>query len=388
MLGLFLLSFDESFCHPIIAKYRPRTDADLIQVQIISRHGARTPLHKSVRIPNVWECHNSESTSHSHNFSRALHVSVSHGKSVFLGNCHFGQLLGKGVAELKKLGQYLRNVYVDQLKFLPSKFDPSICKFRSTNTIRTIHSQISIFTGLYPGNYSLTIETADKKYDPWRRTSGICPRFHKIYKELMGGSEWVASGLQNDDLMNSLSKSLVTKWSSTNDAMTSTLCQGFDLPPEVDAKVVDEAIALKARQMQFIYSHDQIFPLFSSFPAAEILNAMLSRVNGKSRTRFVHWSAHDGNILSLLGYLGYSDGKWPPYGSFIAIELYRFRKIQQFFVQFRYNGRLMRIPRFSYSRVIPLDDFAKFVRNYMPRLVEDCEFNSTDFNIKDLFTSA
>lgn len=382
MFFLFFTSFDSHNCMPKITEYLPRTDADLIQVQVVTRHGARTPLHLSKEISNIWECQNSELNSNTGVNTGPIHVSVSFGRSYFLGNCHFSQLLETGVEGLKEVGRYLRKVYVEKIKFLPSSYDSSVCYFRTTDTLRTIHSQMSLFRGLYPGTEKLEIHTADKIIDPWKQPVHLCPTIAKIQRELVGGSEWIEANLNDEVLMNETAEILGVKWSSVNDAVTSTLCRGYKLPSNMTEEKVDAAIKLKARQMQFLYSHDSFFPLYSSFTSAEMLNEMLLRVSGASRRRFIHWSAHDANVLGLLGFLGYSDDKWPPYGSFITIELFRFRRLQQFFVQFRYNGKLLRIPRFSYSRVIPLDDFTKFVRNFMPSLEEECGFNITSFRQK------
>lgn len=281
----------------------------------------------------------------------------------------------------------MRNIYVHEMKFLPSKFHPSVMKFRSTYTLRTVHSQMSLIRGMYPGNLTVTIETADKHYDPWRRASAICPKLKQAMEKLNGGSEWEALGLGDPNITIPFSEILGTKWVHTNDAATSARCEGLPLPGNLTEKQIDDAVALKAKQMQFIYSHDMVFPLFFSFSAAEMLNEMLKRVSGASRTKFVHWSAHDGNIMAFLGFLGYSDGRWPPYGSYITCELWRFRKGKQFFVQFRYNGQLLKVPRFSFSRVIPLDDFKKFVKNHMPNMEEDCGFNTTKFKKSDTSVS-
>jgi acid phosphatase len=315
--------------------------------------------------------------------SHAVHVHNSHGKSVFLGNCQFGQLIDTGAAALRRLGRYLRRIYVEQLKFLPTTFIPSVFRFRSTSTLRTIHSQMWLVRGLYPENVRLVIETADKEYDPWRRASAICPRLKKAMDALQGGSEWVAHGLDNPEIITPFSRALGTIWQHTNDAATSARCRKLPLPSNLSEKVIDDAVALKARQMQFVYGHDSVFPLFFSFSAAEMLNEMIKRVNGESRTKLVHWSAHDGNVLAFLGFLGYSDGKWPPYGSYIVVELWKFRKAMQLFVQFRYNGKLLKVPRFSFSSVVPFDDFRRFVTNHMPRLAEDCGFNLTKYAKKD-----
>jgi acid phosphatase len=382
LFALFLppaLPFDPSSCEPPYPPYRPRTDADLIQVQLITRHGARTPLHVPKAFSNIWQCYNTELSSFNSSFSHPVHVANAYGKSLYLGNCQLGQLLETGASALERLGSYMRRIYVDQLKFLPTHFTKSILKFRSTSTLRTLHSQMSFVRGFYPGPNALVIETADKYHDPWRRASALCPALKKVMAKLQTGSEFVALGLNDSAVTDPIAATLGVSWAHTNDVATSARCRGLPLPPNLTEKTVDAAVALKARQMQFVYAHDSLFPLFFSFSAAEMVNEITKRLNGESRLKFVHWSAHDGNILAFLGFLGHADGRWPPYGSYITVELWRFRKSAACFLHFRYNGELLRVPRFSFSAVVPLDDFRKFVKNHMPRMYEDCQFNLTKF---------
>lgn len=385
-----IFSFDQSFCEPKIKKYKSRKDADLIQVQLLTRHGARTPLHTSKTLKNIWTCSHTEISSITNKITRPLHVTNSFGKSLFLGNCQFGQLVDKGHDALTRLGIYIRDTYINKMKLLPTKFNPSLMFFRSTFSLRTLHSMMALAKGIYPNITEITIHTGDKQYDPWRRTSSLCPRLAEVMEEITKSDEWKKANLDgNPDLTEKMKKIFGVKWDHTNDAATSARCEGFDLPPNITHKEIDRAVSLKARQRQFIFQHDSIFPLFFSFSIAEMLNEMIYRINGQSKYRFIHWSAHDGNILAFLGFLGYIDNKWPPYGSFIIVELWRYRNNdRKFFLQFRYNGNVLTVPRFNNSTDILFDDFRLFVIKHMPDMEKDCHFNISQFRINDMFQAS
>lgn len=370
-----IILFDSSFCEPQIPSYIQVEDYDLIQVQIVSRHGARTPLHLSKSVSNLWECSNTEISSYFN--SPPIHVQVAFGRSIFLGNCHFGQLLQSGVESLIQIGKFFRSVYVDQLKFLPNKFNHKFFKFRSTNTLRTIHSMISIIRGFYP-NESIDIETCDKVYDQWRRTSLLCPQFQRDFGQLIL--------LENTSFKDEISNILQIKWSSANDIITSALCNNYTQPSSLLSEKVDQAILVKTREIQFVYSHDSIFPKFFSFCAAEMVNEMSLRIAGKSKLRFIHWSVHDGNILAFLGLLNYTVSKWPPYGSFIITELFKHRVNHSFFLQFRFNGEIIRIPRFNNLTLVPLEEFSDFLFKHIPDLEEKCAFDRIKFQERDLLS--
>lgn len=374
----FVKSFDNSYCQPPYPPYKPNIDADLVQVQVLTRHGARTPLHLSKNYSNRWTCKYNEIKSTGTEFLQPYTVHIAYGNSLYRGNCVFGQLLHTGSNGLKYLGKYLRKIYIDQLKFIPTQIDPKIIKFRTTQSHRTLHSQMSLVSGMFPFSNKVDIHMADKNYDPWRRTSLLCPRFAKIQSKILDNQQ-----LKNKTLQNKLSQELNVKWDSTNDVMTSALCNNYKLPSNITMKDVDAAIELKAKQLQYFYSHSDVYPLFFSFCASEMVNEMIKRVNGNSSLRFIHWSAHDGNILGYLGLLGFSDNKWPPYGSYIITELLKFRGNGTFIVQFRYNGKLLKIPRFNNASYVTLDKYTKFLSESMPKYLEKCDFNITKFSNSD-----
>ncbi|EAY04936.1 Histidine acid phosphatase family protein [Trichomonas vaginalis G3] len=373
-------AFDYSYCAPNYPSYKPNQEADLIQVQLLTRHGARTPLHLSKNYSNHWKCMYDDMRSAGNDFLQPYHVHVSYGSSIFVGNCVYGQLIHTGKAGLAKLGKYLKKIYIDQLKFIPPNLDQETVKFRTTQAHRTINSQISLISGMYPHASNVEMYIADKNYDPWRRTSLLCPKFAKLQKTIPEDNH-----ITNQTLQDKISNILGVGWSSTNDVMTSALCNNYKLPPNITMKDVDDAIELKTKQMQFFYSHSDVFPLFFSFCASEMVNEMLKRMNGDSNTKFIHWSAHDGNILGYLGLLGYTDNKWPPYGSYILTELLRFRSNGTYIVQFRYNGKLLKIPRFKNETFVYFNDFLKFLTSSMPKFLNECDFNTTQFKMSDTF---
>ena len=205
--------------------------------------------------------------------------------------------------------------------------------------------------------------------------------------ELKNSEEMKKANLINKTLQDILTNTYEVKWDNINDIMTSSKCQNFKMPSKITDDILEQAIKLKTKQTNYIYKHKEMFNLFSSFPAAEVLNQMISRINGESKIKFIHWSAHDGNILSLIGYLGCDIEKWPPYGAYITIELWKNKNTKQFFLQFRYNGKLLIPFRFSNSDVVSFDTFQKFVKDNFPDLIKDCNFDKTKFYKNDVFIS-
>ena len=61
----------------------------------------------------------------------------------------YGQLTDKGSSQLIDLGRMLREIYVDQHKFLPAHLSGDMIYARSSNMCRTINSLRSLLVGLY-----------------------------------------------------------------------------------------------------------------------------------------------------------------------------------------------------------------------------------------------
>nr|CDJ80665.1 Histidine acid phosphatase domain containing protein [Haemonchus contortus] len=99
-------------------------DMELLLVQVIWRHGDRSPTKTFPTDP------------------------FQEGNWTF-GGGGFGQLSPIGMKQHMKLGEFLRKTYVDDLKFLDSRYSSKEIYVRSTDKNRTIISAISNMLGMY-----------------------------------------------------------------------------------------------------------------------------------------------------------------------------------------------------------------------------------------------
>lgn len=348
-------------------------------VQVLTRHGARTPLHITKSIPHIWECNQTEFQLFYDRASHPVKVHVSHGNSIFLGDCHVGQLLGRGSDALYRLGKHMRKIYVNSMKFLPTNFVSKTVNFRSTSTHRTLHSAMSFIDGLYPGNSLVTINVADKFIDPWRRGSAICPNLKKNIEMVRQSEDYRAKFASRIPVLAEAALAINAKTKSAPDIVMAARCDGQTLKTNVSESVFDRAALLKADQQKYVFAHPSVFPLMFSFAAGEIVNEMIARINGESFTKFIHWSAHDGNIFGYLGYLGSGSDKLPPYGSYIVTELWRTVDTGEFLVRVIFNGDPVKLNRLGGETTVGFSKFAGFVRDNMPDLIDDCNFNLQKF---------
>lgn len=68
----------------------------------------------------------------------------------WIGNCELGQLTNKGESQTHQVGQDLRGIYVNLLRFLPQALNTDKIYVRNTAVWRTRVSAENFLNGLYP----------------------------------------------------------------------------------------------------------------------------------------------------------------------------------------------------------------------------------------------
>eukprot|EP01126_Amoeba_proteus_P063043 TRINITY_DN8647_c0_g1_i8.p1 TRINITY_DN8647_c0_g1~~TRINITY_DN8647_c0_g1_i8.p1 ORF type:complete len:261 (+),score=30.19 TRINITY_DN8647_c0_g1_i8:56-838(+) len=140
-----------------------QTQFELVQLQVVTRHGARTPLSESMpdrykrwnwvcrenNDPDLWIEQSGIKTRFNEYKSRFENLN---GPPIFGGSCGKSQLTVAGESQLEEFGKFLRARYIDNLKVLDDKYDPKKIYLRSTDTSRTIWSTRQLVQGLYPLN--------------------------------------------------------------------------------------------------------------------------------------------------------------------------------------------------------------------------------------------
>jgi acid phosphatase len=210
------------------------------------RHGERTPT--SARLENTgllafWPycsaakqlvsfAMNTNSSNHSlSQWRRHLETFDSNDNPVIVsspqgeieGMCNHGELTDHGRRSTRALGAYFRNLYVDQLRFLPSTIsDPGMLYLRATRIRRAQESLQEAFLGMYPTPFrsdsfptpviilrSATEETLTPNH-------GYCKRFAQMTKAFSKRSaeRWNAS--PEIDYVNDL----IGKWMSDGQRIT------------------------------------------------------------------------------------------------------------------------------------------------------------------------
>ena len=364
----------------------------LEQVQILLRHGERAPT--SARFENVglaafWPyCSaakqlvsammnpNSSSWSPSH-WRRHLEtfdskdnpVLVSGPRGEIEGMCNFGDLTDQGRRSSQVLGAHLRNLYVDQLRFLPSTIsDPEMIYLRATRIPRALESLQETFWGMYHPRYrSKTFPPPavilrapnDETLNP---NNGYCKRFAQLAQAFSRRSAERWNSSTEMDYVNDL----IGKWmpkdsrrvaidsqprlSGILDTINATLAHGSEtkLPNEFYDKkgiAIINRLVIEEWFSGFNESHEYRVLGIGSL-LGDVVSRMVLNVEKNSKETSCQVNRSDGTPSSIncpnatvkLGLSGCHDTTlaavltslgalkletWPQFTSHIALELFR-----------------------------------------------------------------
>lgn len=358
----------------------PSSPYDLQLVQVLFRHGARTPLKS---IPNIMEAQwvptLLEPPPHTHiNFVVTdltggprpfAPMEENYRKNVLTGGSFAGQLTTLGMQQLYDLGKRLRQRYIEEKPFLSPEFTSAEVYVRSTNIWRTIESAKCLVAGLFQQRQKeiVPIETVEAGDEI------LYPNFHgcKLLK-ILGGPRWaesstlpdIAADLQSIHEALGIAAHQQVDFILIRDDMVARETHGLPCPPALDTwrnKVEQRAVDM----MCYIYNPSQRESL--QLCVGPLLHILLSNIEDNlqkssselSRKLFLY-SAHDTTLIPCLMAMGIFDLRWPPYAADITLELYKHRQTNEAYVKVSYTGQDQLLPGCS-GVYCPLQEFKKVV---------------------------
>ncbi|KAF7709276.1 lysophosphatidic acid phosphatase type 6 [Silurus meridionalis] len=356
---------------------------ELKLVQVLFRHGARTPLKS---IPDVLEAHwvpeLLEIPDHTkidyvvtdlHGGPRpSSPVEDSYRARTLVGGTYPGQLTTLGMQQLYDLGLRLRSRYIQDMAFLSSSFSNKEVYIRSTNIVRTIESAKCLVAGLFQQQQTDTVpiltEVAEKEI--------LYPNYHgcKLLK-LISGSRWaesstlpdIASDLQSLQSVLGVGPHQRLDFIQIRDDMVAREAHSLPCPAALDSwrtKVEERAVDM----IWHIYepSNRENIQLCVGPILHTLLTNMETKVRGHAsdpdRKLFLY-SVHDTTLMPCLMALGVFDMRWPPYAADITLELYQHRHNKQHYVKISYIGQDQKIPSCS-DVYCPLGEFKQAMSVY------------------------
>ncbi|XP_028992289.1 lysophosphatidic acid phosphatase type 6 [Betta splendens] len=367
---------DQDASSPTSTDTTPASPYELKLVQVLFRHGARTPLKS---IPDVMEAQwvptLLEPPAHTHiNYVVTnLHggprppapIEDSYRKNVLAGGTFPGQLTTVGMQQLYELGKRLRRKYVEESPFLSSMFSPVEVYVRSTNIVRTIDSAKCLIAGLFQQKQKEIVHILTTESE----SEILYPNYHgcKLLKSL-AGHRWaesstlpdIAADLQSIQNALGIAAHQHVDFILIRDDMVARETHGLPCPPALDTwrnKVEQRAVDMVCH----IYEPSRRENL--QLCVGPLLYTLLGNIDEKlqgtssepGRKLFLY-SVHDTTLIPCLMALGIFDMRWPPYAADITLELYQHRQTNEAFVKVSYVGQEQHIPGCS-GVYCPLQEF-------------------------------
>ncbi|MBN3300916.1 lysophosphatidic acid phosphatase type 6 [Amia ocellicauda] len=368
------------------AKTKPCTTShyELKLVQVLFRHGARTPLkalpdiEQAEWVPNLLEVP-------AHTLFDYIVTDLKGGPKppspvedryrtqTLAGGTFPGQLTTLGMQQLYDLGERMRRTYVEEMPYLSPIFCPSEVYVRSTNIVRTIESAKCLLAGLFQQKQEGTVKifTADSE------TEILYPNYHgcKLLR-VLSSQRWAESSLLPDvaaDLKNVLNQLGVQAQKGLDfihirDDLVAREAHGLPSPAVLlswKSTVEQRAVEM----LHYIYEPSKRQNL--QLCVGPLLHTLMNNIeekhqdkmkSGRSRKLYLY-SVHDTTLVPCLMALGIFDMKWPPYAADLTFELYEHCSSKEAFVKVSYIGQDQLVKGCS-DIYCPLQEFKKVLSTY------------------------
>ncbi|CAF4747263.1 unnamed protein product [Pieris macdunnoughi] len=262
----------------------------------------------------------------------------------------FGQLTNIGKMQHYKLGQWLRQRYVN---FITDEFDPEAVYVRSTDVDRTLMSAQANLAGMYPPDVNSTwnpklfwqpipVHTEPEVNDEILAMKKECKMYEKLKKVYLNSEVYKNRLRQYEDLMDYLTKYTGRKIRDYEDisSIYSTLkieaLYNFTLPNWTHAVFPDK---MKSPAC-YSFTTATATPAMTRFMIGplvkHILKQALSVILGDSKLRLSMYSGHDFTIGNVLNGLSVYNGNCPEYTSTILFEF--IEKESEYYIQLSYRN--------------------------------------------------
>ncbi|GAA5820797.1 hypothetical protein JCM11251_003164 [Rhodosporidiobolus azoricus] len=301
-------------------------------------------------------------------------------------DCEWGELTDLGRLSTLTLGRTLRSLYVDRLHFLPPTLTPesasSVVSFRSTNMPRTMESLQQVVEGLYGGGERAEGTKVEFAVRHWS-TEDLYPNTTcRRLRDLDTANIKQTAQRYNPELakLDSILEPIVghpvridssPRANGILDTFLVCRAHGIALPPAIEKNVESVLGGLEKGVVgewfdAYSPSHNPTtFLEFRRLAMGRLLSSLRQTMQAKIEDpreakvneRLAVYSCHDTSVGGILNVLDVFDGRWPPFTSHIAIELFRrptprpsfFRSFlpsspDPHYVRLRYNSRTMRLP--------------------------------------------
>nr|XP_002122434.1 lysophosphatidic acid phosphatase type 6-like [Ciona intestinalis] len=344
-------------------------------VQVVFRHGARTPLLSPEYLPKIE--YTEEQMKHpKHTIIPYQTVGLDE-ETVKLkltignyGTDNHGLLTGVGAEQLYQLGQQLQARYMSNVKFIE---DESDVYARSTAIQRTVDSVRCVLAGLFPEQQTaFPIHVAASKSEILYPNFQVCNYIVQLNRWVWKNPDLIKGFKEiREDIQRRLNISLEynVHLVTLRDCLFVHKFHNM-LPPEFNVPdVLEHLDEVSVRIMDYVFaghgeSRDISLKLASGPLLVKLLENMDAKIKGEEKHKLMLFSGHDTTLIPLLHTLNINDSKWPPYGANITFELYESTTDKSHYVKILYQNKDQALPGCS-DVMCPLNEFKAAMSKYL-----------------------
>lgn len=341
----------------------------LRQVQIVFRHGDRTPVAGFPNDETLWLC-NLDSLDNVGIGSYSQSVDLDglifrqlqlFGRNVLRGNCSLGELTTIGHVQHNIIGANFRKLYVDYYGFMPSTYTAGTLFARNNNIPRCYESMQSELQGLYPvetrgdSTMAIPVFTMDPQNEDMSPNFANCPALLAQVAAQQQSPEWLAFEARTAQLTAELLAAFGLKNASqvasvmypfyidAYDQLACRNCHGL-LQPQFTESLFSEMVeAATWTANNWLFNVTTARLGIGAF-LGELVDAMTATVNGAEMPLMLLYAGQDLTVGPLLITMGVYDGVWPAYASHLSLELWQQESNNAWFVRVLYNGEELVLP--------------------------------------------
>lgn len=335
------------------------------------RHGDRTPLHTLANRPNPRiSCKFLKNEKQTHwivdKFITRMQNADKDGSFESMQRypnepyCRQSYLTPQGAVQELLNGLQAKHKYIDGLDLFQQDFSERKVLVKSTVYPRTYQSANAFMFG-FLSDYDTRLKIYKAKTDFCsEKDSGLschCPGLEKYSKPLKNMRKMsklllqtIANFKRKMSRILSIDVKEIRSLTHVFDSLMVRVCHDVPLPCNkardscVDRTIVDTLWGLVGDDLlhHYLYNENHLKTQHLKFHPllVEMYARMKNITKRSSSTKFVLYSGHDITLTPFLMLLGIYDGKWPPYASTLALELYSKEEGSKlhYFLKVIYNG--------------------------------------------------